>query len=570
MGEQQSNFASEHDAQSWAAQEDAHFPADSIEAVPIPAEERCLTEVVHLNDYREADGSHSEWAKQQVLVNLLTAVKEAAMPYAISTTFQEFVPHSPPEHDDAGRRLGTYRWLGKTALQVAESGLRYHRHEAARARVREEIAEAVHIERRLEPGMMQVFISPKMSETDAPRDVAEAEHLATDDSLRVTWLDVDEAQQPRGKYVQSLLVRHVPLEAWVAMLRDPENIFGQTVEVEDERSALAVIKTHEQLCVPAELLPEGPVTLVEAVLPYVADQAAYEEISTQLELFRTDQADMHQKAERIAARWLQFEMSMADSLDAGYATADIVDFAEQCYAELPSHARALIDARRFGAELLMMDTKLAAVLETARQNTLWTAAAVVTRNEQVLKQLDPVVAARIYDEEMFIQQLQYEHYAYEEIQAVEAENNRLIARQNVEVGAGCAGLHANVFGNDSSGDGGEKKEEKSKLKSMHCPHCNARVIADPCARVLHCWSCKTMVVYGSTYKRESASQAKNKTVEAGRHDGALAASDQPKSQRQAAETQLRPSVAEAPYSSTAERQPLPPRPQSRASVALTA
>jgi DNA-directed RNA polymerase subunit RPC12/RpoP len=41
---------------------------------------------------------------------------------------------------------------------------------------------------------------------------------------------------------------------------------------------------------------------------------------------------------------------------------------------------------------------------------------------------------------------------------------------------------------------------------MSCPHCSAKVFADPCASVLSCWDCKAKVINGVTFKGNGGSK----------------------------------------------------------------
>ena len=117
----------------------------------------------------------------------------------------------------------------------------------------------------LKPKVAQVFISPKMSEQDATAEVAQAEHLYDDDSLRVTYAVTNSKGEVVARRLESLLVRDVPLEAWVSMLKDPNNIFGRAFAMENEMSALTIMELFSQMELPETAVPEGPVTLVAAV-----------------------------------------------------------------------------------------------------------------------------------------------------------------------------------------------------------------------------------------------------------------------------------------------------------------
>ncbi|HUD10531.1 MAG TPA: hypothetical protein VMR28_02540, partial [Candidatus Saccharimonadales bacterium] len=260
--------------------------------------EHYLTEVDHLDRLRRPDGSHDLATLIGVRQNLVPAIKEAAIPHAVSTTHQEY-------------RDGDFWWLDQTGVDVARSGYRFHRYPMAVARVQVEIAEADDVNKNLRPGIIKVFLSPKMTRKDAPYSVAKQEHLADDDMLRIHMLDIDEYGNTRGKYMQSLMVRGIPLDAWVRMLSDPGNIFGKAFNIEDEASALSVMKLHQELELPETALPEGVISLVEAVLPY-ADSETQIVLQEQLALFRCNQAELHRQAENIADRWLAFEVELAD------------------------------------------------------------------------------------------------------------------------------------------------------------------------------------------------------------------------------------------------------------------
>jgi hypothetical protein len=457
-------------------------------------DERCLTEVDNLNRLRGPGGRHEDSTLEGVHTNLLSAVKEAAMPYAISTTQQEY-------------RDGTYWWLDQTPRQVAESGYRFHQHPAALARVTVEVAEAEDVERSLRPGFIKVFISPRMSKADAPHDAAKQEHLADDDMVRIHMLDIDEKQQVRGKFMQSVLVRHIPLRAWVAMLRDQNNIFGKSIEVNDETSALAVMKTYRELEVAESVLPEGVVSIVEAVLPYL-DTEARRKVESQLLLFRGDQADLHRKAQHIADRWLGFEVALADSMHQKRATPEVERFIEQLEGEWGDEMHYLLGMHRLAGGGIFMSRELAVKIEQARQNTLWVSAAVITHNARVLTQMDTAASKHIYESEMLLQAMMANGATAQQIASFEMSVNQAVARQNVSVGAGCPGKNnADFKPNNKKDDGGGEDsagmEDKpgsedgpSKKKTMHCPFCSAKVYDDPCAKVLQCGDCKAKVVNG--------------------------------------------------------------------------
>ena len=408
------------------------LPADQE---PIPIAERALTEADNLSRHRQADGSYPDHILQDELLNLRTAAQEAAMPFAVSV-----VEHEAVTDPETNKR--TFMWLGKTAVEAARGGYAYHVAPEAIARVDVEVDEARHAEEDLKPGVLKVLISPRMSKADAAEEIARQEHLADDDAIRASWLMTDENGQVEKRVMQSLLVRDIPLQAWVAMLADGNNPFHKTINVENPESALSVMQVHRELQVPLGELPEGPVSVVEAVVPYITDETTRQKVQNQLELFRGDQEDMHRKAESIAKRWLSFEISLSQSLDSGFADFEIRRFIIGLQEYWGDEDLSVIRNHMLPDTEYLMTRELAIVLENAKQNTLWTAAGATTNNTYVLKQMDPQIAQRIRQNETLIQ-LGWEN-GYD-TRAIEAENNRLIASQNVKVGGGCPGTNEAKF-----------------------------------------------------------------------------------------------------------------------------
>lgn len=457
-------------------------PARVPEAAVLHESERALTEVDNLNRYRRPDGNHSPWVLAETCKNLIPYVKEGGMPSAISDTYQEFVAN----HEDEDGRRHTFVWLGRTALQVARSGYAYHKHSAARARVGVEIEEARDDEQNLRPGSVKVRVSPHMSPADAPTEVAEAEHLHSHDALRISWLDVDDHGRIKGKHLQSLLVNDVPLEAWVAMLADPANIFGKSIVVENPESALSVMQVFRELELPHEALPEGLVTLLEAAAPYVQDESAHASLQKQIAEFREDQAGKHEKAANIARRWLEFEIALADSLHLQQATPDVEKFVNQLSKQWSDGDLQLIAAHRQPDGSLAMSRLLAARLEEAKRHFLLVSASVVTNNEQVIKQLDAPTAQRIRDNELQLQQLQATG-AHNQAARLEAQNQQLIAAYaDLIIEGGCPGRSRGGFrGGDLAKEGGENDRADWDISKGTCvvPSCPTRpgkVNVGPC------------------------------------------------------------------------------------------
>lgn len=487
------------------------------EREPIAVEERVLTEVDHLLVHRRGDGSYDGAVLADLLVNLETAANEAAMPFAVTEVAHDVVE---TEH---GRRI---YWLGKTAVENAMSGYRFHKHQAARDRVDIEVAKAADDEERLRPGVMKIIISPRMSESDAPYEVAKQEHLGADDSIQASWLLVDQKGKVQKRLLQSLLVRDVPLQAWVDMLQDPNNVFGKPVAVANSESARAVMDTHKELELPLGALPGGVVDLVQAVVPYIRDEATQRSVRYQVMRYQTGQAEMKAEAQSIATRWQQFEIALAESLYDGVATADIERFIVTLQDNWSEADLNTILSHQTTNGHYMMSRQLAIVLERAKRNMLWTFAGVATGNETVIAQVDPALAERIVAAEHRMLHFN-EQLIHSEMMVEEADLNRGVATANVKVGTGCVGDSEAAF--KRSGDSAESSTaaDKSKDKSnwekkqgtcvvKNCPTRPGKVTVGPCGVCMG--RCQKLYDAGKdpSSRREKPAPPKESAEDAGR------------------------------------------------------
>lgn len=426
---------------------------------------RILTEVDHLLDNRRGPGLYDAVVLQDVTTNLYTALQEMAMPYAVTTTFQR----ASYERNEAGEQRRLFMWLGKHAVEVAMSGKKFHSSQAVLNRVDVEVAEAEHSQRNLREGAPQVFISPRMSSVDAPRDVAEHEHLANDDSVRVSHLVTDARGNVLGRRIESLLVRDIPLAAWVTLLKDPNNIFGKSFDVRNEASALSVMELFEGLELPGDKVPEGPVSLVQAILPYIESETAQASVEQQLLRFRHDQALYRTKATQMAEDWLSFEMSLADSLHAGQATPSILGFINSLQhhwgdVELGNILRHQNDRGGY-----TMTRQLASLLERAERHLLAAMAAIATSNEQVINQIGAQAAEAIRQREIAISEMHAAGVSPEAVRSYMTDAYRQVASQNIRIGGGCAGIAESTFhsddgSSDPDGAAADTDENKSSWK----------------------------------------------------------------------------------------------------------
>ncbi len=434
-----------------AARQAEFFPSqpdfELREAVEI--DKRCLTEVNHLNNNRLPNGEIDPWAQDEVFKNLVSAVKEAGIPNAVHRSSQPSV--GTGEYNEAGEEINAYMWLGRTAIQNAESGRYFHRHESALERVEVEIDEARYAQEELKPGEYKIFISPRMSEADATLSVAKSEHLAHEDAVRGSQLITDEQGNVKELAIDSLLVTDIPLEAWVDMCEDPENIFGKAIEISDKSSALSVMQSHHEMKVKTGELEEGVVSVIAAVIPYIKDPHARKKVEAQLARFREDQLSIDVKARNIAGRWKEFEVELADSLHYERATPTVTTFINSMQDRWNDEDLEVILQHKLPNAQYRMSEDLAVILEKAKQNFFWTRAGVVTDNQDVIKQMDSAIVDIIRRDEMFIQ-VAYENGEHHHVQLLEMQTDKRIANENVSVGGGCPGENMADFKTDKDGN----------------------------------------------------------------------------------------------------------------------
>ncbi|MGH7158033.1 MAG: hypothetical protein ACREGD_03080 [Candidatus Saccharimonadales bacterium] len=469
---------------------------------------RLLTEVDHLNRLRNAGKFHNDYALAQLLEQLTPAVQEAVQTYAVTTTRREKVG------DD-------YIWMDQTMIQTAESGRHWYSSSQGQARGDIETDEAIDTRDNLSPGWVKVFKSPKMTAQDAPREVANQEQLVDYDSIRVASLETHNGAVT-GMKLDSLLIADVPLSAWIAMANDPNGLFEGRVQVPEADSALPVMQAHRAMYVPAGKLPFGALSVVEMVTPYITDPAARQKVEWHLAMFRaTNQATERASAENIARRWLHFEMELADSLEMESATPAIHEFITSVEGRFNAETQTMIIELSASGELVMT-RELAARLEAARRATLWTSAAVLSGNEEVLAQMSPEVATQIRQNEQLIQIAQASGYQIEEIRQLEALNNTLIAGQNIPIGKNCSGKLEGVFGDGVDdvpgalqGSESETSENEPQAGIIRCIKCRQYVQKADVVKQ-DCWECpkcnhKVDVCTGKTL-REGATATKPEAV----------------------------------------------------------
>jgi len=409
---------------------------------PELAQARLLTEFNNLRPHLDLRGNVPSKVEADTLMNLETAIAEISMPYAVTTTVHDVETMT----DEAGVRRMAITWLGKHAVPLAMEGHRFHFSEPAHARVDVEVAEAKHAEGTLKVGIAQVFISPKMSRKDASEEIAKAEHLFADDSIRSSRLITNESGKVVGREMKSLLVRDIPLSAWVAMLKDRGNIFGKAIQLRDEESALSVMEIFAELELPEEKIPEGPVTIIEEVLKYIPDQDIQNTVRQQLARFRGDQDNYKREARAKAKEWYAFELELARSFENKdqHITSPIRQFMlgslqhKWNKEELAVIASCQVaDVENNGS--YKITEELAVILENAKRKILGKHAAVITGNERAMAGLSELERRRILSHHTKIEQAIQAGANQAEINRMLTQRDSMMIHAKVKVGGGCAG-----------------------------------------------------------------------------------------------------------------------------------
>jgi hypothetical protein len=414
-------------------------------------ENRLLTEADQFNRLRGPEGIIPDEAREAVFINRVTSVKEGGIYFAVSETYQPF-------------QQNEFMWGDQTSADVAESGYQYHWYPSILDRVEVEKDEARYVRDELDNGQTLVFVSPKVPEYDAPAEIAKDEHLYDDDMIRTHRLDIDEEGRVRGKFMDSILVRDIPLSAWVSMLRDPNNIFGRAIEIENDRSALEVMKAFSQMIVPSEHLKTGAVGVLEAVLPYLDGESKLS-VEQQLEMMRTDQGKIDRLSKNIALRWTQFDESLADGLYTGSANRTVVNFIRELAFEWDEEMVAILEEREDGQGGYRLDRRLAAKLAASKQKLLLSSAAVAAGNDRVIEQIPEDVANKIFENELRVQTMIDSGVTIAEVARTEALNNQLIAKQPIKVGGGCAGEVDDSFRQKNKNKKSQSANETTKDKN---------------------------------------------------------------------------------------------------------
>lgn len=465
---------------------------------------RLLTEVHHLLQARNPDGSYDLDVQTGVFENLVAKAQEDAMSGAVTVSFQ-------PRADivaETGEKQRVFLWRGlgrlATTEAVAESGYTYHATEAAYRRVAVEVREARRCQDTLQPGIAQMFLSPKMTRDDAPYEIADKEHLADEDAIRVYRAVTDDRGRVIGRRTESLLAQDVPLSAWVKMLRDPNNIFifkkEKSIPVVNERSAIGVMEAFEHLDLPEQLLPEGPVTILAELVRYIddpKDAALRESVVRQISRFREDQQRLRDEAVRVAREWLLFDVSLAESLATGIMQHDVKQLVMILQNQWSDETLMLLREHELPDGQYSMSSRLAAHLEQAWQKVHLGEVAIAIGDQRALQNIDESTAQRLAACSHRIRELELAGANPMVIAEQKAEQLREVSRSNVAPGGGCSGPNGFEFGrsptdgtvaqrsggsgtNDGTSNEGVGRIHKAVCRTSGCPSRPSEVLVGGC------------------------------------------------------------------------------------------
>lgn len=335
---------------------------------------RLLTEVSHLQKARIGVNTFDPIVSNEVEGNHYTQSQEL-MPHAVTTT------HHKVETVSNGEKIKRISYfLGKTALGTAESGREFHG-KIAQDRVDVEVAEAIASED-MQPGEVHVLISPKMTRAEATYEQARQEHLADDDAIRISYLD----ETGQARVMKSMLVRDIPLQAWVDMLADPDNIFGKSVVVENTEKSLSVMRVFNQLTVPVGQI-SSPLEITQCAATYIKDDMLRKKVEKELEKYR-DQEVMDRDARQYGSEWLQHSQELAESLETGEPTSYVKAYVYGknqhvwCKEDLK-----VIDESHDSKGNLIMTRALAAVIENLQRKLMEMRIASLHAPEFMLRQV---------------------------------------------------------------------------------------------------------------------------------------------------------------------------------------
>ena len=185
--------------------------------------------------------------------------------------------------------------------------------------------------------------------------------------------------------------------------------------------------------------------------------------------------------------------------DEGKSRQDYLAFAVQCEQREEQFADIVERiTNQLIAEAPAFDTPLEAIMRLDELSE-WFCVKHAIRHKEINETIFGPVAAMHIEEARFFEE-RGEHGR--------AEASMKRAQQTAISGSCPLFKKARNSSEDNTGSGDNAVAESKGKAWMKCPHCSAKVYADPCASVLKCWDCQAKVVNGITYKGNGGSKAR--------------------------------------------------------------
>lgn len=166
---------------------------------------------------------------------------------------------------------------------------------------------------------------------------------------------------------------------------------------------------------------------------------------------------------------------------------DYAEYAQKCYDNVASFDDTVeLITSRLIAEAEYFETPMEAILRLDYLSERLTVEQAVNRVDINAAVFGPIAARHIEQARMHIENGYHQ----------EAKQS-LHQAQATAISGSCP-LFKGAKSSESSGDDSSNGAAESKKKLMSCPHCDAKVFDDPCAKVLSCWDCGASVVNGRT------------------------------------------------------------------------
>ena len=175
---------------------------------------------------------------------------------------------------------------------------------------------------------------------------------------------------------------------------------------------------------------------------------------------------LFRSAATVAERWLDFEQELATSLRTGKATSAVKSFVFGMQHHWDEAHLDIIRSHQVGDEFVVT-RHLASVIEAGKRNILLSGMAVLSGDERATAGVDQAILHQIHTNQLLIQM---GYINQMEVQALEAQNARLIASVHIKPTGGCtvtgnAGFKNNDPNSSVDGVGNEQRMDKDNQQS---------------------------------------------------------------------------------------------------------